>query len=160
MFFAASAAEQYDMLLRKNHVFGPLFFCEKAFIEEMGLYDERYRMLEDYPMWLKMTSSGHRLHFKNIPTVAYRISETSVSNGSGQRVVNVNYFKCYRTFFYDQIFPSLVRRFQPVKLLMHWRDFVYRWIIIWLGNDRSKRRVRFVEYFHQRKYLYRSSGVR
>lgn len=154
-FFAASAEEQYTMLLRKNHVYGPLFFCEKAFIEEMGLYDERYRMLEDYPMWLKMTKSGRRLYFQNIPTVAYRVSETSISNGSGQRVVNVNYFKCYRIFFYDQIFPSLIRRLSFGKLLMHWRDFAYRWIIIWLGNDRSRKSVRFVEFFHQRKYLRR-----
>lgn len=155
VFFAASAGEQYTMLLRKNHVYGPLFFCEKAFLEEMGLYDERYRMLEDYPMWLKMTKAGHKLYFKNIPTVAYRISETSVSNGSGARVVNVNYFKCYRTFFYDQIFPELIRRLSLGKLLMHWRDFAYRWILIGLGNDRGKKSVRFVEYFHQRKYLRR-----
>lgn len=157
-FFAASAQEQYRMLMRKNYVYGPLFFCEKAFWEQMDMYDETYRMLEDYPMWLKMTSGGHKLCFKNIPTVAYRISQTSVTNGSGQRVVNVNYFKCYRQFFYDKLFPTLVRKGMLVKLLLHWRDFAYKWIMIWLGNDRGKNAVRFVEYFHQRKYLHRNHG--
>lgn len=152
-FFAASAQEQYSMLMRKNWVYGPLFFCEKAFIEEMGMYDERYRMLEDYPMWLKMTKAGHKLHFKNVPTVAYRISQTSISNSSGQRAVNVNYFRSYREFFYDYIFPVLIRRGMLLKLLLHWRDFAYRRLIIWLGNDRSKKAVRAAEYFHQRKYL-------
>ena len=152
-FFAADAGEQYAMLLRKNWVYGPLFFCEKAFLEEMGMYDERYRMLEDYPMWLKMTRAGHRLHFVNVPTVSYRISESSVSNSAGQRVINENYFRCYRQFFYDQIFPELIRRGKWVKLLLHWRDFFYRRVILALGNDRGKKSVRLAEYLHQRKYL-------
>ena len=143
------------MLLRKNWVYGPLFFCEKAFLEEMGLYDERFRMLEDYPMWLKMTKAGHRLHFVNVPTVSYRISGSSISNSAGQRVVNEGYFRCYRQFFYACIFPDLIRRGMAVKLLLHWRDFAYRWVILWLGNDRGKKSVRAVEYFHQRKYLSR-----
>lgn len=152
-FFEADAAGQYAMLLRKNWVYGPLFFCEKAFLEEMGMYDERYRMLEDYPMWLKMTKAGHKLHFVHVPTVAYRISESSVSNSAGVRVVNENYFRCYRQFFYDQIFPELLRRGKLLKLLLHWRDFAYRWLILALGNDRGKASVRLAEYFHQRKYL-------
>ena len=152
-FFEASAQVQSNMLLRKNYVYGSIFFFRRAYMEELGLYDERYRMLEDYPMWVKITSRGDKLNFLNHPTVAYRISQSSISNGSGQRVVNVNYFRCYRRFFYDEIFPRLIQNGKFVALLLHWRDFFYRWLIIWLGNDRSKRRVRFVEYFHQRRYL-------
>lgn len=152
-FFEASAQVQSRMLLRKNYVYGSIFFFKKEYLEQLGLYDERYRMLEDYPMWVKITSRGDRLNFLHHPTVAYRISQSSISNGSGQRVVNVNYFRCYRRFFYDEIFPGLIRRGMIVALLLHWRDFAYRWLMIALGNDRSKKRVRFVEYFHQRRYL-------
>ena len=109
-FYQADPATQHKMLLRKNQIYGPLFFFEKAFWEEMGTYDEHYRMLEDYPMWIRMADKGLKFHFLNVPTVAYRISDTSVSNGSGRRVVNVRYFQCYRKFFYDMVFPELVRR--------------------------------------------------
>lgn len=152
-FFTGSAQVQSRMLLRKNYVYGSIFFFKKEYLEKLGLYDERYRMLEDYPMWVKITSRGDKLNFLNHPTVAYRISQSSISNGSGQRVVNLNYFRCYRRFFYDEIFPRLIRHGMIVPLLLHWRDFFYRWLMIGLGNDRSKRRVRFVEYFHKRSYL-------
>lgn len=153
-FFEASAQRQNWMLLRKNYVYGSIFFFRKDYLEALGLYDERYRMLEDYPMWMKITAHGDQLHLLEHPTVEYRISQSSISNSAGQRVVNVNYFKCYRQFFYDVLFRELIRKRRFVALLLHWRDFIYRWLVIWLGNDRSKGAVRVVEYFHQRKYLH------
>ncbi len=152
-FFDASAQDQRKMLLKKNYVYGSIFFFKKAYWQQLGKYDERYRMLEDYPMFWKISNRGDHLNFLNVPTVAYRISQTSISNGSGQRVVNVNYFKCYRRFFYDNIYPELLRNRMFFDLLRHWRDFFYRWMEIWLGNDRGRRSVRLVEYFHQRNYL-------
>ncbi len=152
-FFSLDAAGQYRILLRENRVYGPLFFCEKAFLEKMGLYDERYEMLEDYPMWVKLTARGYKLHFENTVTVSYRMSEDSVSHGGSIRAVNERYFACYWRFYREVCRPELRKQRRIVDLLINTRRWLYPWLMLKLGNDRRKRSVRFVEFFYLRKYL-------
>ncbi len=151
--FQAEAPQQFAMLLGGNRVYGPLFFCEKSFLEEMGLYDERYEMLEDYPMWMKLTGRGHKLYFKNIPTVLYRQSPDSVSRGGSGRVVNARYNNCYWRFYRELCLPELKKRRMWKEILLNARRRFYPWLIIKLGNDRSKLPVRVAEFFYLRKYL-------
>lgn len=151
--FRAEADRQYAMLLGGNRVYGPLFFCERAFLEEMGLYDERYEMLEDYPMWLKLTGRGYKLHFKNVPTVLYRQSPDSVSRGGSGRVVNARYNACYWKFYKECCRPELRKRKMYVQLLLNVRRRFWPWLIIRLGNDRGRPLVRAAEYLYLRKYL-------
>lgn len=42
----------------------------------MGFADERYRMIEDLPLWLKITKAGYKLYFMNIITVDYRVGNS------------------------------------------------------------------------------------
>ncbi len=151
--FEADAHTQHTMLLGGNRVYGPLFFCEKAFLEELGLYDERYEMLEDYPMWMKLTGRGHRLVFQNTVTVSYRMSPESVSNVGAKRVFNARYTACYWKFYKEVCRPELWQRKMFKQLLLNARRRFYPWLIIKLGNDRSRRSVRIAEYFYLRKYL-------
>ncbi len=151
--FQAEAAQQFAMLLGGNRVYGPLFFCERAFLEEMGLYDERYEMLEDYPMWMKLTGRGHKLHFKNVPTVLYRQSDDSVSRGGSGRVVNARYNGCYWKFYREVCLPELKKRKMYKEILLNTRRRFWPWLIIRLGNDRGKPLVRAAEYLYLRKYL-------
>ncbi len=152
-FFALDAAGQYAVLLRENRVYGPLFFCERAFLEQMGYYNPRYTMLEDYPMWLKMTAQGYKLHFIPQETVLYRMSPESVSHGGGGRVVNERYFQCYWQFYREQCRPVLRKSGRIWDLLINTRRWFYPWLILKLGNDRKSRSVRIAEYFYLRKYL-------
>ncbi len=152
-FFAKDAAGQHRILLRENRAYGPMFFCEKAFLEEMGYYDERYAMLEDYPLWLKMTACGYRLSFFPKETVLYRMSDTSVSHGGEGRVVNQRYFDCYWRFYREQCRPQLRRQGRIMDLLINIRRWFWPWLILKLGNDRKKRAVRIAEFFYLRKYL-------
>ncbi len=152
-FFDLDAAGQYRMLLRGNYVYGPLFFFEKAFLENLGLFDERYSMVEDYPMWVRLTGMGNRLHFRNVVTISYRISDTSVSNGAGRRVISEAYYRSARAFFEQDLRPALRKNGQYADLLRNLRMHFYLHLIIQLGNDRSKRSVRIAEFFFRRKYL-------
>ncbi len=151
--FQADAEGQYTQLLGGNRVYGPLFFCRRDFLEEMGLYDERYEMLEDYPMWLKLTGSGHKLHFLHVPTVLYRMNPESVSRGGSRRVINERYNTCYWKFYREQCLPELKKRKMHKQILLNARRCFWPWLIIKLGNDRQKPLVRAAEYLYLRKYL-------
>ena len=49
--------------------------------ERVGGFDESIEMLEDYPMWLKLTLSGVKIYFMEEITTYYRIHDQSVSAG-------------------------------------------------------------------------------
>lgn len=51
------------------------FFCEKEIYKNIGLYDDNYIMLEDYPFLIKIFESYHIDDFEYIdtPTIKYRV---------------------------------------------------------------------------------------
>lgn len=157
--FDASAEEQFNALLCFNFVYGCIFFVEKAYIEELGMYNEDYRYMEDYPMWVKMTSKGDKLNFLNDVTVLYRVSEASLSHYVGQRVVNEGFSLCHKKFVKEQLFPHLRKQHKFIPLLKHRRIMMYHWLLIKLGNNRKHLSVRIVDFFYKRKYLKRNREI-
>jgi len=59
---------------------------KKEAILNAGGYDESHRLVEDYPMWLKLTSIGERLFYFHKPTVGYRI-HAKATNTIGEHVI-------------------------------------------------------------------------
>lgn len=84
---ARTAQDQYQMLLLSDRIhFTPSFFMNKQAILQVGGYDEHYKRVEDYPMWLKLTAAGERLWYFHQPTVGYRI-HAQATNNTGQDVL-------------------------------------------------------------------------
>jgi alpha-1,3-rhamnosyltransferase len=78
---AFSAQEQYKLLLLSDRItFTPSVFLYKPVLLELGGYDESNKLIEDYPMWLKLTKAGNKLFFFSKPTVAYRRHAAAASN--------------------------------------------------------------------------------
>lgn len=70
----------------------PTVIISKKCFEEMGGYDETFKFIEDWPMWMKMMNEKRNIHFLNKITAEYRISTSSVSQGLGMR--NPEYERC------------------------------------------------------------------
>lgn len=76
-----SAREQWKILLESDRIhYTPSYFFNKEAIEAVGGYDEQNRLQEDYPMWLKLTQAGYRLHYFHKPTVGYRQHDAALNN--------------------------------------------------------------------------------
>ena len=76
-----SAKGQYQLLLVSDRIhYTPSLFLNKQAILKVGGYDESCRLVEDYPMWLKLTGSGERLHYFHKITVGYRIHSKAANN--------------------------------------------------------------------------------
>lgn len=89
-----SAEKQYQMLLRNDSIhFTPSVFLHRETLLSVGGFDERFRLLEDYPLWLNLTKSGHKLYFMDKTTVNYRTHAQAINNTGKQNVVNPNYFR-------------------------------------------------------------------
>jgi glycosyltransferase involved in cell wall biosynthesis len=76
-----SAKEQFKILCECDRIhFTPSFMFHKSAVLSVGGYDETERLVEDYPMWLKLTKAGIKLDYFHIPTVGYRIHKNATNN--------------------------------------------------------------------------------
>lgn len=80
-FFNRGSYEQYNWLRTFSFNIAPSSFIQTSLLKEVEYADESHRMIEDLPLWLKITKLGYKLHFLNSITVYYRVDESvSLSN--------------------------------------------------------------------------------
>jgi len=102
-----SAESQYKMLLINDRVhFSPSVFLHRETIVSLGGFDERFKLLEDYPMWLNLTKKGFKLFFFDKITVNYRRHSKAINNTGLKCIINPNYFnsEIFRKIY---IYPNL-----------------------------------------------------
>lgn len=85
-FFDMRADQQYNYLKFKSFNLAPTSFLNTKVLSSLGYADERFRNIEDLPLWLKFTKNGYKLSFNPIITVDYRVAD-SISKNS-QRYIN------------------------------------------------------------------------
>jgi glycosyltransferase involved in cell wall biosynthesis len=104
-FFKLNADNQSKSLLKSCSVFAPTSFISTDLLRDIGGADERFPMIEDYPLWLKITSSGVRLYMNDVFSVYYRLGD-SVSRGK-KTIGNERYLKDSRRFHQEYIWPNV-----------------------------------------------------
>jgi glycosyltransferase involved in cell wall biosynthesis len=89
-----NAESQYKMLLVCDRMhFTPSVFIQSETLISVGGFDERFAMVEDYPLWLNLTKNKHKLYFMDKVTVNYRQHSLAANNTGLPNLVNPNYFK-------------------------------------------------------------------
>ena len=107
-----SASSQYRMLLINDRIhYTPSLFLHRETLMSIGGFDERFRLLEDYPLWLNLTRNGHRLHFMNTVTVNYRQHSRAINNTGSSFLINPAYFRSedFRRIYTYPYLPADVR---------------------------------------------------
>lgn len=117
------AKDQYGLLLLSDRIhYTPSYFFNKQTLAKVGNYDESNHLVEDYPMWLKLTQSGERLYYFHKVTVGYRIHDKAINN-VGDDVL----FK-----------PSIFNAFQIRKKLAHpylpWEIVGMEYQVFWVSK--------------------------
>lgn len=97
-----SANEQYKFLLRSNRVLASGVFIKKELILQVGCFDEYFPLIEDYPMWLKITKMGIKIYPFNNATIKYRLSENGIS--------------CMQNALNKNLIPNIFRLSKRVRL--------------------------------------------
>jgi glycosyltransferase involved in cell wall biosynthesis len=102
-----SVEDQYHLLLLSDRIsFTPSYFFNRTAIKAVGGYDEENKLVEDYPMWLKLTKNGTRLYFMNFVTVGYRQHSRALNNTGNAVLVKPLVFALY-DFRKRNVFPDL-----------------------------------------------------
>lgn len=77
---AATAYELYKMIATGVAVAGAGTYYARHIFEQIGLFDEKYRLQEDGPFFLRATREGYKIYFLDIVAVKYRMGE-GISSG-------------------------------------------------------------------------------
>lgn len=75
----SSAKDQYEMLLRFNRVFASTVIIKRDLLISVDGFDERFKLLEDWPLWVKITYAGYKIYHLNKALVFYRLHENNLS---------------------------------------------------------------------------------
>ncbi|MEZ9324225.1 glycosyltransferase family 2 protein [Vibrio cyclitrophicus] len=151
-FFNLDAFGQYKMLL-KNTPFlpSPTLFIRRKSISDVNGCVDKYRYIEDYPLFLKLTSSNVKIEFIDKITVLYR-SEESITQ-STNRLVNVDSMACRELVYEDMVYPNLSGFEKTYKYLRKYEFFVTKLISKMFGNKRNLLSVCAIRFFLFHKKL-------
>ncbi len=80
-FFEELSPKQFQIaLLSNNFLSAPSAFIKMKVYKELDGFDESYKLIEDWPFWIKAMDYGKTMKYLKITTVEYRLNENSVSN--------------------------------------------------------------------------------
>ena len=127
--------EQYDFFKNVGYPFcTPAIFIKTSIIKKNGGFDERFRLMEDVPLWLNLTKSGVKFYYHPVSTVNYRSHDKSVAR-DGKKYMNAKFAKGSH-FFLKTYFPKEERNHRINKIM---RQLKYLAILDNLGfNNNSK----------------------
>ncbi len=106
-FYEANAKRQHFLLIRNNYLHAAAVFLQRKLILEMGGFMERYKMLEDHPMWLKITANAEKFYYLPSFTVKYRLHSASIFSHKNEESIFNNFYLKKRLFELEMIYPHL-----------------------------------------------------
>lgn len=72
-FFELDAEQQYRKLLKCFCISTIGLFFNRKFVINLGAFDEKYKMMEDYPLAIKVSEMGYRLNMLDKYVAKYRV---------------------------------------------------------------------------------------
>lgn len=134
-----SADSQYKMLLLSDRItFSPSVILHRETLISLGGFDERFKLLEDHPLWLNLTKRGYKLYFMNKVTVNYRRHSKAINNTGIPYLINPNYFK-QKEFLKIKTYPYLPPDIRLNQQFKWYASQVFR--CVWLNRENSPNRI-------------------
>lgn len=116
--------DQYDFLKNVGYALcTPAIFIKTGIIKKVGGFDERFRLMEDLPMWLTLTKSGVRFYYHPVSTVNYRSHDKSVTR-EGKKYMNAKFAKG-ALFFLNTYFSKEERNLKVKKNILQLQCLIF-----------------------------------
>lgn len=116
------------LLYKGNIISGAATYYSRCIFNEIGLFDEKYRLLEDYPFYIKALSNGKDIHFFDRKVIFF-----GGEGVSSQKKVNNILLNDYRMLFASILEGSNLsffskRYFLYSKLIITNKKHVLSWL--------------------------------
>lgn len=126
--------EQLEVILEDNFIVAPSAIIKNELLKKVNYYDERFRMVEDYPFWIKLLKNNKKFYFLDKVTVLYRQSPDSVSGIKKGTKVNPIILD-FKKIFYEEIYKKEVNN--PFKRWDRYIGIKQEELILRNGNKSS-----------------------
>lgn len=141
-FFHLSADKQLKKLLTESFNFSPAVFIKKKLFDQYGFFDERFKLLEDLPYWIKLTECGVKFNLINSMVVWYRTNHESTV------FTQENFYnKRFMDGLYEFRKMELYKRIPKSDIVFYQAELMERinyWVIIKLFNNKKNILSKFV----------------
>ena len=115
---------QYNFLKNVGYALcTPSIFIKKSIIEKVGGFDERFRLMEDLPLWLNLTKAGIRFYYHPVSTVNYRSHDKSVTR-NGKKYMNARFAEG-ALFFLKTYFSKNEKNFKVRKKIFQLQCLIF-----------------------------------
>lgn len=113
----------FNLLAQTNIISAVGVLFHKEFFSQLGGFDETYRLLEDWPTWLRLARTNYRIPFLNQVTCLHSAGGISTENGNAYRSVALrdDMKLCYE----KEILP-----YKSYFTQNEWRRIQYRYAIL------------------------------
>lgn len=91
----------------------PAVFWRKAFLDEMGGYDIRYKQMDNWPLWVRMTKLGYRIDFVDYDLALSNEADivSGVNDAPNQTYYETNMlYEEYKKLLSEECLPEMKRR--------------------------------------------------
>lgn len=133
-FFSWQPERQFNYLQHQGFGGAPSAFIKRSHLEKIGFADERFLLMEDFPLWFKLTKSGCHLTFMDKMTVYYRVGD-SVSN-SKSRLINEKYIHQIIDVERKLVIPTL----KKYQIILKYRKILWPLCVIKVAHLFSNKR--------------------
>ena len=135
-FFSQSLSVKRRILREKNYPNAPGLFIRRTTLQTVGFFDERFEMMEDYPLWVRLVDAGYDLAHIAQPLVEYRANEFGVSGG-GNQIGNLRFIRSLMEFHHRVLWVELPW-WMLLRKLDEWAKLKQKEIgIQYMGNKKS-----------------------
>lgn len=97
--FALPPADMVRELAERNFVPAPGAMLRRSALQTAGGIDLSFALMEDWPLWMRLASSGARFVLLDEALAGYRQSSGSISARRSARQVDVRYLQDLRQFY-------------------------------------------------------------
>ncbi len=98
---------QYKSLLQEYSLPTTSLFIRREFMFNIGLYDEKYKMMEDYPFAVKVLSMGYKINSVDTCVAKYRVRTPDMNTALFGTKRKSLHTENYISFSFDEIIPRL-----------------------------------------------------
>jgi glycosyltransferase involved in cell wall biosynthesis len=135
-FFGLTNPQRLKSLALMNTLSAPTAFFSLSTLKALGLANDRYPFLDDYPLWINAVKTGVFFHCVDAVTVKYRVHESL--SMSVQRIGHLGYYQSVLNFSREVLWPTR-RGWDRLKNI---EDFVQLNRIIlsirWFKNQKTR----------------------
>ncbi len=117
--------EQQKAIVDFNFIEAPNLFIKTEIIHEVGGYNEKYKLIEDWPLNLKLIYGGHKCFFLDEYIVGYRQSSSSVFNVKS-KIFNIGYKESLFIFEKGELFKYHNLKYRVNKTLQYYLCEMYQ----------------------------------